>query len=231
MEQEPILFTGNTAGNGLSSDLDTKALIERLSVHEQKRRRGDHDLNPGMEPSDPLRPAAVLVPLIDHGDIINVLLTQRTDHLHHHAGQISFPGGRLEKEDGNPENFDAFVAAALRETHEEIGLSPNNIAIIGRLDDYITRTGFKVIPVVAIVRPPLALNLDDFEVAEAFEVPLPFLMNESNHRRETRQFNGRDAHFFAMPYESRFIWGATAGMLRNLFDVLADPDYSPRLRP
>jgi 8-oxo-dGTP pyrophosphatase MutT (NUDIX family) len=178
--------------------------------------RGDHDLNPGMTPpSAALRPAAVLVPLIDRAEGMSVLLTQRTEHLNAHAGQIAFPGGRLE-----PEDRDA-VAAALRETEEEIGLPREHVTLIGRLDTYVTGTGFEITPVVGIVSTPFSMTVDPFEVAEVFEVPLAFVLDPGNHRRTERVFEERRRVFFVLPYQNRNIWGATAGMLVNLAEVLA----------
>lgn len=178
--------------------------------------RGDHDLNPGMTvPSAALRPAAVLVPLIDRANGLSVLLTQRTPHLSAHAGQIAFPGGRIEESDADA------VAAALRETEEEVGLPRDHVTVIGRLDTYVTGTGFEITPVVGIVQPPFPLAIDPFEVAEAFEVPLSFIVDPSNHRRTTREFENRTRVFFVLPFEGRNIWGATAGMLVNLAEVLA----------
>ena len=178
--------------------------------------RGDHDLNPGMTPpSIELRPAAVLVPLVDRPEGMSVLLTQRTAHLSAHAGQIAFPGGRLE-----PEDRDA-TEAALRETEEEIGLPREHVTLIGRLDTYVTGTGFEITPVVGIVSAPFSLTADPFEVADVFEVPLPFVLDRGNHRRTERVFEERRRVFFVLPYEDRNIWGATAGMLVNLAEVLA----------
>ena len=179
--------------------------------------RGDHDLNPGMSPpSTALRPAAVLVPLVDHAHGMSVLLTQRTAHLSAHAGQISFPGGRIEQHDPDA------VAAALRETHEEVGLPPERVDVIGRLDTYITGTGFEITPIVGLLAPPFALAIDPYEVAEAFEVPLAFILDRRNHQRVERESAGRRRCFFVLPYEGRNIWGATAGILVNLAEVLAD---------
>jgi 8-oxo-dGTP pyrophosphatase MutT (NUDIX family) len=178
--------------------------------------RGDHDLNPGMTPpSLELRPAAVLVPLVDRPEGMSVLLTQRTEHLTAHAGQIAFPGGRLE-----PEDRDA-VAAALRETEEEIGLDRDHVTLVGRLDTYVTGTGFEITPVVGIVSVPFSLTVDPFEVADVFEVPLCFVLDPANHRRTERVFEQRRRVFFVLPYQGRNIWGATAGMLVNLAEVLA----------
>jgi 8-oxo-dGTP pyrophosphatase MutT (NUDIX family) len=177
--------------------------------------RGDHDLNPGeTPPSAALRPAAVLVPLIDRADGMTVLLTQRTAHLSAHAGQIAFPGGRIEQQD-----VDA-VAAALRETEEEVGLTRKLISVIGRLDTYVTGTGFEITPIVGIVTPRYTLAIDPNEVAEVFEVPLSYVLDSRNHNRTERESAGRTRVFFVLPYEGRNIWGATAGMLVNLAEVL-----------
>jgi 8-oxo-dGTP pyrophosphatase MutT (NUDIX family) len=187
---------------------------EAAAVREATR--GDHDLNPGMTPpSTALRPAAVLVPLIDRAEGISVLLTQRTPHLSAHAGQISFPGGRIEEGDADA------TEAALRETEEEVGLTRDHVTVIGRLDTYVTGTGFEITPVVGIVKVPFRLAIDPFEVAEVFEVPLSFVLDPNNHRRMTREFEHRTRIFFILPFENRNIWGATAGMLVNLAEVLA----------
>lgn len=162
----------------------------------------------------PLTPAAVLFPIVLRDDGHTVLLTQRTAHLRDHAAQISFPGGRVEEEDPSP------VATALRETEEEIGLSRAHVEILGYLPEYRTGTGFRVTPVVALVKPPFELALDAFEVAEAFEVPLSFLLDPANHQRHSLHYRGALRHFFAMPYGDYFIWGATAGMIRSLTDRL-----------
>ena len=177
--------------------------------------RGDHDLNPGeTPPSAALRPAAVLVPLIDRSDGMTVLLTQRTAHLHAHAGQISFPGGQVEKRDSDA------AATALRETEEEVGLRRDLVSVIGRLDTYVTGTGFEITPIVGIIAANYTLTIDPFEVAEAFEVPLSYVLDRRNHNRTERESAGRTRVFFVLPYEGRNIWGATAGMLVNLADVL-----------
>jgi 8-oxo-dGTP pyrophosphatase MutT (NUDIX family) len=182
--------------------------------------RGDHSLTPGaLPPSTGLTGAAVLVPLVNHPSGLTVLLTQRTAHLADHAGQISFPGGRIEPTDEHP------VAAALREAEEEVGLPVSHVEIVGRLDTYVTGTGFEVIPVVAFVRVPYPLRPDPFEVAEVFEVPLDFLVDPANLQRGSREWQGTTRFFFALPYENRYIWGATAGMLVNLAEVLA-PDLT-----
>ncbi|WP_247886809.1 CoA pyrophosphatase [Azospirillum sp. SYSU D00513] len=177
--------------------------------------RGDHDLNPSSAPPDSLREAAVLVPLVDRPEGVTVIFTQRTATLSAHAGQISFPGGRREPEDASPEE------TALRETLEEIGLARGSVEILGRLDTYVTSTGFQVTPVVGLVHPPFELRPDPTEVAEVFEVPLAVILDPANPQRHSREFKGRERFFYAFPYQQRYIWGATAGMLVNLRDVLS----------
>ena len=157
-----------------------------------------------------LRPAAVLVPLVERARRLTVLLTQRTEHLSHHAGQISFPGGRVEPCDRGA------VDTALRETEEEIGLDRTHIEVVGRLDIYETVTGFSITPVVGIVEDGFSLRIDGAEVREAFEVPLDFVLDPANHQRHSREYDGARRYYDAMPYRDRYIWGATAGMLVNL---------------
>lgn len=160
------------------------------------------------------RAAAVLVPIIDHPDEMTVLLTRRPDHMNKHAGQVAFPGGRVDPTDAH------HVAAALREAQEEVGLAAHHVEIVGRLDYYHTGTGFQITPIVGIVSPGFALKACHNEVAEIFEVPLSFLMNPDNHERRETEFKGRMAQYYAMPYKDYNIWGATAGMLVNLFNRL-----------
>ena len=198
---------------------DIKRCFDALNGQEMADRwsgqRGDHDLNPGMQPQDNLTPAAVLVPLVDRPSGLTILLTQRTAHLNDHAGQISFPGGRVEPDDPSHQ------AAALREAEEEVGLPPSHVEVIGTLDYYIVRSGYRVTPVVGFVNPPFEVKPDPFEVAEVFEVPLSFVINTDNHVMESRTDQGVERTFYVLPYENRYIWGATAGMLVNLTDVLA----------
>jgi len=158
--------------------------------------------------------AAVLIPLLLHEGGLSVLLTQRTQHLHDHAGQISFPGGRMDPEDLTPEK------TALRESQEEIGLNPANVEIIGHLPEYLTVSGYSVTPVVGLVQAQAEYVHDEFEVADIFEVPLSFLMDPANHQVRIWQSEQGMRRFYAMPYGNRFIWGATAGMLRNLYHLL-----------
>jgi 8-oxo-dGTP pyrophosphatase MutT (NUDIX family) len=164
----------------------------------------------GVRPDEAdLHAASVLIPIVAREEEPTVLFTQRTAHLKNHSGQISFPGGRAEASDASPES------TALRETWEEVGLPADRIEVLGRLSEYHTRTGYRITPVVGIVQPPFELAPDANEVAEVFEVPLSFLIDERNHQRHSREFQGEQRHFFAIPYESRYIWGATAGMLVN----------------
>ena len=159
-------------------------------------------------------PAAVLIPLVVHEQELKLLLTKRTSHLHDHPGQISFPGGRTDAQDLSPEH------TALREAKEEIGLLESYIDILGRLPHYLTITGYQVTPVVSLVTPGCPYQADPFEVAEIFEVPLGYLMNPHHHEHRQWESPEGQRRFYAMPYENKFIWGATAGMLRNLYHFL-----------
>jgi 8-oxo-dGTP pyrophosphatase MutT (NUDIX family) len=161
-------------------------------------------------------PAAVLVPIVTHAQGLTVLFTQRTAHLKAHSGQVAFPGGRAEPGDASAE------FTALREAREEIGLAPERVEVLARLPDYLTRTGYRVSPIVGLVDPPLELVPDPNEVHDIFEVPLAFLLDARNHRRRTREYEGRTVGFYEMPYGERYIWGATAGMVVNLCRLLAD---------
>ena len=158
--------------------------------------------------------AAVLIPLLLKDDGLSVLLTQRTNHLRDHAGQISFPGGRMDPGDTGPND------TALRESEEEIGLERSRVEIIGHMPQYLTVSGYSVTPVVGLVQAQAEYVLDEFEVADVFEVPLQFLMDPANHQVRMWQSEQGSRRFYAMPYENRFIWGATAGMLRNLYHLL-----------
>jgi len=192
--------------------------VVAVPTEPTQSRRGDHDLNPDMLPTRALIPAAVLVGLVERPDGIGVLFTKRTPHLYDHAGQISFPGGRIDATDADA------VAAALREAEEEVGLPIAHVEMIGRLDTYVTRTGFEVTPCVGFVRPPELYRPDPFEVAEVFEVPLRFFRDPLNRKLESRTFQGRQRFFYAYPWGDYYIWGATAGMLNNLIEVLGPLD-------
>jgi 8-oxo-dGTP pyrophosphatase MutT (NUDIX family) len=164
----------------------------------------------------PATPAAVLIALLPAADGPRILLTRRADHLEHHAGQIAFPGGRIEPEDPDP------VAAALREAREEIGLDPRRVEILGEIASYRTRTGFSIHPVVGWVEPPASFRPDPFEVAELFDVPLAHVLDPANHRRDAHERDGRRREFWVVPYENRYIWGATAGILVNFARLVGE---------
>ena len=229
MEQRPVL-SAELLDNGLLSEDEILRRLQgrqpsgrraspdvELTTRNEPSLRGDHELNPGLYDSEQkLRAAAVLVPIVLHPAGANVLLTRRTDHLNDHAGQIAFPGGRLEPGDEGPRE------AALRETREEIGLAARHIEIVSELDTYVTRTGFEVTPLVGLLRPPFDLKADPFEVAEIFEVPLGYFLREESREIHSREWRGEERHFFVYPYENYYIWGATAGMLNNLAEWLSD---------
>jgi 8-oxo-dGTP pyrophosphatase MutT (NUDIX family) len=193
--------------------LDVPAALSDLSA---PARRGDLDLDPatweraGVKAT---RKAAVLVPVVDRAEP-TVILTVRTPDLASHAGQIAFPGGKIEPDDVSPK------AAALREADEEIGLVPARVEPLGYLDLYLTFSGFRILPTVARVDPDYAVTLNPAEVVEAFEVPLAFLMAPENHQRHSRDWKGMIRQYYAIPYEDRYIWGVTAGILRNLYERL-----------
>jgi len=194
--------------------LDVPAALYDQTITEFAR--GDLDLDPaawekaGVTAS---RKAAVLVPVIDHPEP-SVLLTMRTSDLPSHPGQIAFPGGKMDSGDATP------LAAALREADEEIGLDRSLIDPIGYLDLYLTFTGFRILPVVARVTPNFALKINASEVADAFEVPLSFLMSPDNHKRGSRDWRGVRREYYEMPFGERYIWGVTAGILRNLYEKI-----------
>lgn len=202
--------------SGLVGTPVAASLLDLPPKEPSLRERGDHDLNPDLKPVPETRltPAAVLVGLVDRPAGIHILLTKRTPHLNDHAGQISFPGGRID-----PGDADA-AAAALREAEEEVGLPRRQVEMIGRLDTYVTRTGFEVVPCVGFVAPPDSYLPDPFEVAEVFEVPLAFFLDPASRKLESRIFQGRQRFFYAFPWGEHYIWGATAGMLNNLVEVL-----------
>jgi len=161
-----------------------------------------------------LRDAAVLVPVVDHGDTATVLLTTRNSNLRSHSGQIAFPGGRIDPTDPSPE------AAALREAEEEVGLDASFVDVVGRLPDYVSGSGYRIAPVLSVVRPNFLLTINRDEVDDAFEVPLSFLMDPANHRRDSRIWETRERFFYTMPFGERYIWGVTAGILRTLYERL-----------
>jgi 8-oxo-dGTP pyrophosphatase MutT (NUDIX family) len=192
-------------------NLDVPAGLADPNITPQ---RGDHDADPVMKKIAevrPIRPAAVLVPVIDH-DEPTVLLTQRAQHLPDHAGQVSFPGGKIDQTDASP------LASALREADEEIGLANDFVTPIGYLDLYMTTLGYRIVPVIARVKPGFSLTLNTSEVDATFEVPLGYLMDQSNVQRHSRDWQGMTRHYYAITFGERYIWGVTAGILRNLHD-------------
>ena len=176
--------------------------------------RGDHDADPVMAKIAavrPVRPAAVLVPIVDHPEP-TVLLTQRAQHLPDHAGQVSFPGGKIDEGDDSP------LASALREAEEEIGLAREFVEPLGYLDLYMTTLGYRIVPTVARVMPGFSLRLSIDEVDATFEVPLAYFMNQDNMQRHSRDWQGMTRHYYAFTFGEHYIWGVTAGILRNLHD-------------
>ncbi len=186
-------------------------------VERAWREHGDHILNPeivAQVETFKLRDAAVLVPVVDDGDEAHVIFTLRTATLRKHSGQIAFPGGAIDAVDASAEQ------AAVRETEEEIGLDGSYVETVGRLPVYLASTGFRITPVLGIVKRGFELKPNPDEVADVFEVPLSFLMDPGNHTRDKRMVDGLDRHFYRVPYETRMIWGITAGIVRTLYERL-----------
>lgn len=208
--------------SGVSGTVDLarlRAVLSRASadarVAVSNADEGVREVEASLKPPV-LVPAAVLFPIVLHSNGPTVLLTRRTEQLRDHPGQISFPGGRIDAGDRSPED------AALREAMEEVGLDSRHIEIIGFLPEYRTITGYRVTPVVGFVTPPFNLQPGASEVAEVFEVPLSFLLDPKNHQRHSRETPAGTRHFFAMPYEGYFIWGATAGIIVSLARAMAE---------
>lgn len=198
-----------------AEDFRHRAAIDR-GPHENFD-YGDHSFNPGhprMTMQRTLRDAAVLIPVVDHGMEASVILTKRAETLRNHTGQIAFPGGRIEPEDASPED------AALREAEEEIGLDRDHVEVIARMPDYVSGSGYRIAPVLSIVRPGFSLTLNPQEVDAAFEVPLRFLMDPANHGKGSREFNKQLWTYYDMPYGERRIWGVTAGIIRTVYERL-----------
>jgi len=200
-----------------------KDIEDRLKAYAAKGAgNGDHALNPGMAPRPTTRDAAVLILLIPRDNGFTVLFTERTTTLKAHAGQVSFPGGGVEAADGGD-----LTVTALREAQEEIGLDPANVRVLGVLDEYATRTGFKVTPVVAVLEKDQQWNPQADEVARIFEVPLDFIAAEGNLKREGTTFEGIERYFYALYHSGARIWGATAGMLKNFTEAISPPPKNP----
>jgi 8-oxo-dGTP pyrophosphatase MutT (NUDIX family) len=208
---ERALARENPAAQGVRSDADlNKNLGQNIANVNSLSEELDRDLSDLMMDA---KPASVLVPVVMH-KMPTVLLTKRNQSLTKHAGQVSFPGGRIDPQDASAD------AAALRETYEEVGISSDFISLKGTLDTYYTGTGFEIIPVVATLRPGFTINKHDAEVEEVFEVPLDFILNRANHKRESAIWKGMRRHYYSIPYEDYYIWGATAAMLVNLVDLM-----------
>lgn len=202
----------------MNEELTREWITERFRAdtpNPVKKDWGDHLLNPRIGQADNLIPAAVLIPVVNREDELKVLFTRRAANLAQHAGQISFPGGHIEESDNEP------IDAALRETEEEVGLPRHHIDVIGQLENYISRTGFEITPIVGVIEPPFTVVPQPSEVAEVFEVPLSFLLNPENHHRHIREISGENREFYAMPYGEYYIWGVTAGILVNLYEYLS----------
>lgn len=205
----------STVNHYTVADFRRRAAAHRLPPRADDY--GDHRLNPELAQMfvhDRLKEAAVLVPVVDRPGEASVILTQRSGKLRSHSGEISFPGGRLDPADPTAE------FAALRETEEEIGLTSDFIEVVGRLPDYVTGSGFRIVPVLSVVKPGFMLTINEDEVEDAFEVPLGFLMDPANHTRNSRIWNNRERFFYTMPFGDRYIWGITAGIIRVVYERL-----------
>jgi 8-oxo-dGTP pyrophosphatase MutT (NUDIX family) len=210
------------AAGGIDAALFSADDFRRRAARQDRLQRvaeddGDHRFNPGHERlirTTPLRDAAVLIPVIDHGRDASVLLTKRAETLRAHTGQVAFPGGRIDPEDASP------VETALREAEEEVGLSRLHVDVVGRMPDYVSGSGYRIAPVLAVVRQGFDLTINHDEVDAAFEVPLAFLMDPRNHARESRDFGGQSWVYYEMPYGGQRIWGVTAGIIRTLYERL-----------
>ncbi|MCP8937003.1 CoA pyrophosphatase [Alsobacter sp. SYSU M60028] len=220
-------MSSTVLGDAFSPEAFEARALARLSLAEPEApadpahvpARGDHVLNPDDDPASrhaerPPRPAAVLIPVVARPSEATVLLTRRASHLRDHSGQVAFPGGKIDEADGSA------VMAALREAEEEIGLDRRFVRPLACLDLYLTGTGFRIVPVIGLVSPGFTLAVNADEVDEAFEVPLAFLMTPDNHERRSREWRGRQRHFYAMPYGDHLIWGVTAGIVRNMYERL-----------
>lgn len=196
---------------------DLRARVARVSGPYAGDDHGDHLLNPALAhlvKRDGLRDAAVLVPVVQRASGPQVILTLRTENLRNHSGQVAFPGGRIDPEDHSPEH------AALRETEEEIGIGADMIEVIGRMPDYLSGSGYRIAPVFGIVQPDFCYRINPDEVAQAFEVPLSFLMTPDSYVRESRFWQGEERFFWTIPHDGPRIWGVTAGIIRTIYERL-----------
>lgn len=217
---EPEVLPVESTGAGLPVVASPRLTPDGLRARFKQRLAWSPEPTEDWRKENDPRAAAVLIPLVVREARLTVLLTQRADHLSAHAGQISFPGGRHEPDDENA------IATALREASEEVSLASDRVEVLGALPDYLTGTGFRVTPVVGLVHPPFSVEADTLEVADIFEVPLDFLMNPAHHQVRLLRWEQGERRFFAMSYPRPgagghyFIWGATAGMLRNFYRFL-----------
>lgn len=209
MEQTAVFQSGDRKP-------DIEMIAARLARYQATNIRGDHTLNPDLVVRADLRDAAVLIPLSLRDGVPHVVFTQRAAHLNTHPGQVSFPGGRVEQADQDA------AETALREASEEIGLDPQNVRVLGMLDHYITRTGFRVRPVVGLIRAPQIYVPDDFEVETIFDVPLDFLQTPGTIACTTVESEGIMRRYYTCQWRRHQIWGATAGMLKNFIDVIGE---------
>ena len=208
--------SGTISGKDWAARL--RARLNETSRQNAKRDTGDHVLNPDLGPyakwDGPPRDAAVLIGILERAQGPSVVLTQRTGHLKSHAGQVAFPGGKIDPIDNGP------VEAALREAEEEIGLPPKVVEPLGNLAPYLTGSGYRVVPVVAAIQEVMPFQPNPDEVEDVFEVPLTFLMDPANHQKQSRVWQGRQRYFYAMPFGERYIWGVTAGIIRSLYETV-----------
>lgn len=214
-------MTSMETGRAILDEDWTDILRDRLAVAEREKRRletGDHVLNPDLPAyarwEGPPRDAAVLIGILQRGEGPSVVLTQRTGHLKSHAGQVAFPGGKIDPTDNGP------VEAALREADEEIGLSPSQVEPLGNLAPYLTGSGYRVVPVIGAIRDAEPFHPNPDEVEDVFEVPLNFLMDPANHQKLSREWQGKRRYFYAMPFGERYIWGVTAGIIRSFYETV-----------
>lgn len=220
-------MTSTVIEHSFSAEAFEARVLARLSLVEPPESadpaaippRGDYILNPEFEVAPhargpDFRSAAVLIPVVAHRDEARVLLTRRASHLRDHSGQVAFPGGKIDPRDGSA------MMAALREAEEEIGLTRRFVRPLGYLDLYLTGSGFRVLPLIGLVDPAYEMTVNPDEVDEAFEVPLAFLMSPENHQLRSRPWRGAERYFYAMPFGEHYIWGVTAGIIRNMYERL-----------